>query len=215
MTTASMETSVATIGVFVAPADGVRVLRDVFRSLHGKFPGAIVIRLHAGTGRERGVADNLNVASNVMVLPAIDGVRLRDGHAYVMQAGSNLVLGVDGRFTPAYGDDAFQRGDGFLLSLAAHYGSGAIAVALAALDDLELAGFEAVRAGGGRTIALDEADRLWADSSGARIVPDVADEHLAAAAIGPRMLAMASSPTSSGEPMALLRKDGQERVTSE
>lgn len=201
------ETAVHQVAVLVAPADGVPVLRDVFRSLQGDFPGAIVILLHPSTGRERSVADNLNVASNFTVLPGVSGVSLRNGHAYVVPSDSGLVIGADGSLTSAYGADAdadaillgderkdprelVSRGDALIQSLADRYGAESIAVALTALDERESEGFRRVREAGGHTIALDETDRLWADSSGPRVIPDPQDELLSTAALGPRMNAL-------------------------
>ncbi|GEM_PF-4238015 len=184
-----LSAAVSHVAVLVAPADGVLVLRETFRSLQGDFPGAIVILLHPGTGRERGVADNLNVASNFMVLPGLDGTVLRNGHAYVVPAGSNLAIDADGSLVRA-GAISDAASEAMLASLV-RYGSGAIAVALTALDPTESEGFRQVRAAGGHTIALDEADRLWADSSGARVVPDPEDELLTTTALGPRMIALA------------------------
>ena len=165
----STDQAATTIAVLVAPADGVAVLREVFRSLQGDFPGAIVILLHPGTGRERGVADNLNVSPGFMISPGLDGVRLRAGHGYVVSPGANLVVGADGRLTRGYGadadDDALLLGDdpgsqarseGLLASLASRHGARAIAVALTALDADEIEGFRRVREAGGHTVALDE-----------------------------------------------------------
>lgn len=198
--------AVVTVAVLVVPADGVRVLRDVFRALQGDFPGAIVIVPQAGTGYERSIADNLNVASNFMVLPGLEGTRLRNARGYVVSPNANLVIGADGRLTSAYGADAGDDalllggdrsaptwGEALLASLASRYGGGAIGVALTGLDSLQREGFRQIRATGGHTIALDETDRLWADSSGARVMPDSEDELLSTAEIGPRMIAMSRS----------------------
>ena len=193
------ESHVDQVAVLVAPAEGV----PVFRALHGDFPGAIVIMLHAGDGSERSVTDNLNVASNFMILHGKAGTALRNGHGYVLKAGSDLALGADGVLTKADGrtasDDALLFGaavenalpsESILASLAARYGKHGVAVALTALDDAEQEGFRRVREAGGHTIALDEADRLWADSSGPRVVPHKGDETLTTSALGARMLQM-------------------------
>lgn len=201
--------SAKSVAVFVAPADGVRVLRDLFRSLEGGFPGAIVILAHASDRRERSIADNLNVASSVMVHESAPGVRLRNGHAYVVKVGSRLVIGADGCLADAYGADAnddalllaneeqppsaeVRRSESLLSSMAIRYGGNALAVALTALDALEREGFARVRDAGGHTFALDETDRLWADSSGARIAAMPGDERLPIALLGPRLIAVAS-----------------------
>ncbi len=199
--------AVTHVAILVAPADGVRVLREVFQSLQGGFPGALVILAHTGTGRERSIADNLNVASSVMVHPGVSGVRLRNGHAYVVRPDARLAIGADGRLTDAYGSDADDdvlllggdgrgsssvsgRSESLIGSLAARYGPNAIAVALTALDDLEREAFAQIRSAGGHTLSLDESDRLWADSSGPRVVPDPSDELLPTTGLGPRMIAM-------------------------
>ena len=200
------DSHVAQMAVFVAPSEGVAVLREVFHSLHGGFPGAIVILLHAGTGGERSIADNLNVASNFMILKGEAGTALRNGHGYVVEASSDLALGADGVLMKADGraahDDALLFGssvenalasESVLASLAARYGKNGVAVALTALDGAEQEGFRRVREAGGHTIALDEADRLWADSRGPRVVPHRGDETLSTAALGARMLQMASA----------------------
>ncbi len=180
--------SVGQIAVFVAPAGGVGVLREAFRSLQGDFPGAIVILLHAGDGREREVAINLNTSPSVMVLPAKAGERLRNGYGYVVPAGSRLAIGADGAFVQALPSAECEP---LLASLAARNGPGAIAVALTGLGDDDIEGFNRVRQAGGHTFALDETDRLWADSSGPRVVPQAFDEVLPVAALGPRILELA------------------------
>lgn len=170
--------------VFVAPPEAVSVLRAVLSELSVGFPAAIVILLHAGDGHERPVAHNLNVSSGLMVMPGVTGTELRQERAYVALPADNLVIDADGRLTAAGPSETL------LSSLASRYGSGAIAIALTALDEREAEGFRRVREAGGHTIALDEADRLWTHPAGPRVVPAPADELLPASAIGTRMLAM-------------------------
>jgi two-component system chemotaxis response regulator CheB len=204
----SSEAGVEHVAVFVAPPEAVSVIRAVLAYLPVNFPAAIVILLHVAPGRARPLADNLNVNRGLMVLPGEDGTVLRNNHGYVVLPEQRLAIGGDGRLTSAYGedadDDAFllddssdPAGQGFggealLASLAARYGTGAIAIALTELDVREAEGFRRVREAGGHTIALDEADRLWTRPSGPRVVPGPADECLSTRAIGERMLRILS-----------------------
>jgi len=192
------------VAALVAPANGLPVLREVFRSLQGSYPGALLLVIHSDGQPARQIADNLNVIPNFMVLPGLDGVVLRNGHAYVIQAGDGLVVGSDGSLMRAYDTDSEDAAasaatppdrnpvDGLLSSLANRYGKNAIAVALTALSAEEREGFLAVRQAGGSTMALNEANRIWSDLKGIRVTPGKEDLLLSAEELGPAMLQRAA-----------------------
>lgn len=198
---------VTQVVIFVTPPESVSVLRAVLNKLPSHLPAAAIFLVHTGTGAERPLAPNLNVSPRLLVLPGIDGTRLRNGRGYVVSEDHQLMLDGNGSFCHPIGTEAIV--DGFLLSrskllptvdirtadhmlasLAAFYGKGAVAVALTALSPNESEGFRRVRCEGGHTIALNEANRLWADSSGPRVVASAGDEYLLDAEIGPRLASL-------------------------
>lgn len=185
-----MKSDTEAIVVFVAPPEAVSVLRSVLRRFPPDFPAAIVILLHAGTGKERPVADNLNVDSGLLVMPGVDGTLLRRGRATLVRADERLTVGAGGVLMPAHDSETL------LMSIAARYRERAIAVALTGLGARESQDFRSFQEVGGHTIALDESGFLWTDPAGPRVAPAPGDELLPADEIVNRIVALfAAAPT--------------------
>lgn len=202
-------TEVKQVVVFIAPPEAVSVLRAVLDKLPSNFPAAVIFLVHTGTGLERPLAENLNMSPRLLVAPGVDGTSLRNGRGYVVPQGLGIVIDKAGVLTLTPGAEpeallALQsqpliardspQADVLLASLGAYFGKGAVAVALTAISAQEAEGFRLVRRAGGHTIALDEAKRLWADSSGPRVVPGAEDECLSDSEIGPRLAMLFTSP---------------------
>lgn len=181
------------IVVFIAPPKAVMVLRAVLNHLPHEVSAAIVILLHSGTGQERPVASNLNVNPHPMVLAGAAGVRLRRNYAYIVHPEQKLAFGGNAHLIDAPPSGPDTTGLPLLATLASQYGPNAVAITLTALDQPESEGFRLVREAKGHTMALDESDRLWADASGPRVVPDPEDELLVTSAIGNRVRSILSS----------------------
>lgn len=204
------ETSLSHVVLFIAPPQAVSVIRTILAQLPREFPAAVLFLLHSGTGQEKSIAQNLNVNSGLLVMPGRDGAQLRNDHGYVILPTQNLAIGSDGCLTSAFDADtldddlvmhnnrispntAVVESEALLESMANRYRSGAIAVALTALEPREVEGFQRVREASGHTLDLDAADRHWEDSSSPKLEPEPTDEVLSAEAIGKRILEIFSS----------------------
>jgi chemotaxis response regulator CheB len=124
-----------------------------------------------------------------MVMPGTDGTQLREGYATVVLPSQNLTIGMGGILVPEHGTETL------LMSLAARYREGAVAVALTALGTREAQDFRSVREVGGHTIALDESEFLWTSPAGPRVAPAEGDELLRASDIVKRISAMLAKTT--------------------
>lgn len=184
-------TGATRVVVFVSPPEGVSILRSVLGKLPSDFPAAVLFLVHGGTGGERPLANNLNVSPRLLVMPGVAGTTIQHGRGYVVLPGQPVRLASDATLSAANIYEAST--DPLLESLATHFGKDAVAVALTELTVAEANAFQLLRETGGHTIALNESNRLWADSSGPRVVPNVADELLTDEQIGPRLATVMSA----------------------
>lgn len=170
-----------------ASAGGVDALIRLVRQLPADFPAAICIVLHVPASGRSLLAAILGRHTKLEVREAADDQELRAGRAYVAPNDRHLIV--------ADGELRLDRGpkengvrpsvDVMLRTLAAAYGSGAIAVILSGALGDGTAGAVAVRNAGGLVVVQDPEDATVASmpESALRAVGD-ADAVLQASEIG-------------------------------
>jgi two-component system chemotaxis response regulator CheB len=146
-----------------ASTGGPPALQQVLGALDPGFPAAVVVAQHMPGGFTRMFAERLDRVVGLRVKEAEGGEELVPGLALLAPGGSNLVVhrGVGGRVLawleqPPPTDRRVPSVDRLLVSAAAAYGSGLLAVVLTGMGDDGSRGIRAARAAGGLTIAEAE-----------------------------------------------------------
>jgi two-component system chemotaxis response regulator CheB len=185
----------AGIVAVVASTGGPASLTRILSNLTPGFGVPILIVQHIACGFIDGFASWLNTVGALPVRIAHDGEPLRPATAYI--APDHHHLGVRDRSTIALSQAAPIRGfrpSGTALfeSVAAVFGNTAVAVVLTGMGDDGVAGLEAVRRAGGRTIAQDEATSVVFGMPGAAIAAGLADLTLPIDAIAAQLEELAA-----------------------
>jgi two-component system CheB/CheR fusion protein len=115
---------------------------------------ALIIVQHLDPGRERSLLEALGRRTSRPVVPAHDGAAVEQGHVYVTGAKTTLTV-TDGRIraTPTAGAGPHHPGDALFTSLAQDCGHRAIGVVLSGEGSDGAHGIQALRHGGGATLA--------------------------------------------------------------
>jgi two-component system, chemotaxis family, protein-glutamate methylesterase/glutaminase len=176
-----------------ASAGGVDALARVVRHIPAGFPAAICIVLHVPASGRSLLAPILGRQSDVAVVEAEDGQRLEPGRIYVAPNDRHLMV-EDGRLRLDRGpkeNGVRPSVDVLLRTLAATYGSSAVAVILSGALGDGSAGAVAIRNAGGAVLIQDPGEATVASmpESALRAVGD-ADGVLRAADIGPALVRM-------------------------
>jgi two-component system chemotaxis response regulator CheB len=192
-----------------ASAGGIDALTRVVRALPADFGAAICIVLHLPPSGRSLLAAILGRNTELAVVEAEDGRRLRQGDVYVAPNDRHLVL-VDGRLRLDRGpkeNGVRPAVDVMLRSLAAVYGSRAVAVILSGALGDGTAGALAVQRAGGIVMIQDPQDATVASmpESALRAV-GTADAVLPAAEIG-RALARLVDPAAMGDDAAMTQTE--------
>lgn len=174
-----------------ASAGGVNALSRVLAPLPSDFPAAVVVVLHLLAHSPSLLAGILDRKTPLRVRQAEGGETLAAGEVFVAPPDHHVEVCANGtlRLTQLPKEHhARPSGDPLFRSLAAHYGSRAVAVVLSGYDGDGAQGLLAVRQAGGATLAQDEATSLQlsmprtAIATGA--VQQVLDVDAIAAALG-------------------------------
>jgi two-component system, chemotaxis family, protein-glutamate methylesterase/glutaminase len=177
-----------------ASAGGVDALTRLFSKLGAEFPGAVLVVLHVpATGRSL-LAPILDRHTDLDVRVAEHGDPILPGRVYVAPPDRHLIVS-EGRVELARGpkENAVRPAvDPMLRSLAAAYGTDAVAVVLSGALGDGSSGALAVKQAGGAVIVQDPCDATVPSmpESALRVVGE-ADAVLAADAIGAELVRLA------------------------
>ena len=142
----------------VCSAGGLRALKQILSGLPESFAAPIFVALHRGDAASDHLAAILRKATPLEVRIAREGERPRAGSVYVAPGGRHLEVGADGLLSVERKgriDFVCPSGDVLFASMAARYGSRAIAVVLTGMGRDGAAGASAVRRAGGFVLVQD------------------------------------------------------------
>ena len=200
-----------------ASAGGVDALIRVVRDLPADFGAAICVVLHVPSSGRSLLAPILRRHTRLEVVEAQEGAALRAGCIYVAPNDRHLTV-VGGRVRLDRGpkENAVRPAvDVLLRTLAAGYGSRAIAVVLSGALGDGSAGALAVRQAGGLVVVQDPEDATVASMPESALrAAGGADEVLPAAAIGPA-LARLTGPLKMEEDRAVMQREDPLSETSD
>jgi two-component system chemotaxis response regulator CheB len=174
-----------------ASTGGPAALQQLFKGLPGNFPASILVVQHITQGFAPGLVSWLNGSSDLHVKLADQGETLQ--HHTVYLAPDHCHLGVTSQATISLSDAppiaGFRPSGTFLFESAARaYGPSTLAVILTGMGEDGVAGLQAVRKAGGRTIAQDEKSCVVFGMPSAAIAEGLADQVLPLDAIASRLL---------------------------
>ena len=141
---------------FGGSAGAIPALSAVLARLPADFPVPIAVIHHLPAHRESRLPEVLGFSTALRCLWAANGERPRAGVVHVAPCGANLTLTGAGRFCVTPGPKPRLGGpsvDAFLGSMATALGPRAIAVVLSGVLSDGMIGIQAVRRGGGATMA--------------------------------------------------------------
>jgi two-component system chemotaxis response regulator CheB len=153
-------------------AGGIRALGVVLAALPADLPAAVVVVQHIAPLYRSMLAQILGEHCALPVMQAGDGQRLQVGRIYVAAPGRHLVVNLDGSLTLSMAAPVhFVRpaADLLFISVAAAFATRAIAVVLSGSGRDGEAGVLAVKQGGGKIIAQDEATSEYFGMPGSAI----------------------------------------------
>jgi two-component system, chemotaxis family, protein-glutamate methylesterase/glutaminase len=181
-----------------ASAGGLSALSRVLSSLSPGFPAPILVVQHLDPEHRSWMAEILGRRTGLRVEQVQGGERLAAGSVYLAPPGHHLLVAADGELSLS--DAArvrFSRPSADVLfgSLAASWGSGAIAVVLTGTGSDGADGVRAVKRHGGTVIVQDEASAEFSGMPDAAIRTGKADRILPLEAI-----AACLTELTSGEP---------------
>jgi len=142
---------------------GPNALAELLPALPASFPVPIVIVQHMPPVFTRMLANRLDGRSAVKVIEAEGGEVLGPGRVHIAAGGRHLTLARQGTSVVTVANDDPPENscrpavDVLFRSVAALYGSGALAVVLTGMGQDGLRGAEVIRAAGGQVVAQDEA----------------------------------------------------------
>ncbi|MHB8122919.1 MAG: chemotaxis-specific protein-glutamate methyltransferase CheB [Desulfuromonadaceae bacterium] len=141
-----------------ASTGGPQAINTILKQLPANFPAPIVVAQHIAEGFTEGMVDWLNLATPLNVKVAEDGDQLAAGSVYVNPAEHSMVITGQGTVVLGPGDarQVYHPSCNTLLSsLAAAYGKGVLGLIMSGMGDDGVLGMEAIRKGGGTTLAQD------------------------------------------------------------
>ncbi|HVW34903.1 MAG TPA: chemotaxis response regulator protein-glutamate methylesterase [Acidimicrobiia bacterium] len=160
---ANARLDVVAIGVSTG---GPNALADLLPALPASFPVPIVIVQHMPPVFTRMLANRLDARCGLAVIEAEGGEVLLPGRIHIAAGGRHLALARQGtQVVTVANDDPPENScrpavDVLFRSVAALYGTGALAVVLTGMGQDGLVGAEAIRVAGGQILAQDEASSV-------------------------------------------------------
>jgi two-component system chemotaxis response regulator CheB len=142
---------------------GPQALAVILARLPADLSCPVIIAQHIADGFAAGMAEWLNTLSPLPVRLASDGDRLEPGRVYLSPSESNVSVGADRhiRLLPHKAGQIYRPScDVLLSSVSEAAGRSAIGVILTGMGSDGVKGMEAVKAGGGLTLAQDEASSV-------------------------------------------------------
>ena len=137
----------------VSSADDLEAVSELLCALPAECGAAFIIVQHLDSGRERLLAEALAIRTSLPVVQATDGMVAEQNHVYVITANTTLTM-TGGRIhvTPNPGG-LHHPGDVLFTSLAKEQGGSAIGVVLSGEGSDGALGIQALKQGGGATLA--------------------------------------------------------------
>jgi two-component system chemotaxis response regulator CheB len=175
---AALYRSPAEVVAIAASTGGPAAIHRILSTLTADFPMPILVVQHIARGFSPGFAEWLDKASPLRVKLAADGEPLQPGTVYVAVDDHHLALSLARHIhlssAPAVGG---FRPSGTVLfeSVAAAYGSHALAVILTGMGRDGVDGLRAIRQAGGRSIAESEESAVVYGMPGAAVNAGLAD----------------------------------------
>jgi two-component system chemotaxis response regulator CheB len=166
---------------FAASAGGLSALSHVLSALPAGFAAPILVVQHLDPEHRSWMAEILARRTGLNVTQVQGGERLAAGRVYVAPPGRHLLVAADGELSLSdTGRVHFVRpsADVLFASLAASWGSGAIAVVLTGTGSDGADGVCAVKGHGGTVIVQDEASAEFSGMPDAAIRTGTADRIL-------------------------------------
>ena len=146
-----MDTS--TIVAVASSAGDPEAVSELLSALRGECGAAFIIVQHLDSGRERLLFEALGSSTILPVIRAHDGLVVEQGRVYVITANTTLTMtGGRIRVTPNPGG-LHHPGDVLFTSLAKEQGCSAIGVVLSGEGSDGALGIQALKQGGGATLA--------------------------------------------------------------
>jgi two-component system chemotaxis response regulator CheB len=158
--TARRQIDATRVIAIAASSGGLAALSEVLRALPGTLPAAILVLQHLVPDQRSHLTEILADRTALPVREASQGMRLERGVVYVAPPGVHLLVSAEGRLTLSHLPPLHwcrPSADRLFASVAAKYGSAAIAVVLTGhgVDGAE--GAQAVRRMGGMVLVQDDA----------------------------------------------------------
>jgi two-component system chemotaxis response regulator CheB len=139
---------------------GLAALSEVLRTLPGTLPAAVLVLQHLAPDQRSHLTEILADRTALPVCQGSQGMRLRHGVVYVAPPGVHLLVSAEGRLALSHLAPLHwcrPSADRLFASVAAKYGSGAIAVVLTGYGVDGAEGAQAVRRMGGMVLVQDDA----------------------------------------------------------
>src|ERR1700732_2529747 len=136
-----------------ASAGGLEALSELLAALPAACGLACIIVQHLDPDHESLLADILAKKTNLLVMPAHDGVVVEPDHVYVIPPNTTLTMTGDRIGVTPRASGRHHPADILFTSLAEEHGDGAIGVVLSGGDTDGALGIQAIKHGGGITFA--------------------------------------------------------------
>ena len=134
-------------------ADDLEAVSELLSALPAEYSAAFIVVQSLNAGREKLLAEALAERTILPVVHAHDGILAEQGHVYLIPANATLTMsGRRIRVTPNAGK-LHHPGDSLFTSLAKERGDSAIGVVLSGEGSDGALGIQALKQGGGATLA--------------------------------------------------------------
>jgi two-component system chemotaxis response regulator CheB len=175
---------------------GLRALEAVLSGLPAGFGAPVVVAQHRQAGGRELLAGLLDAHTALDVRDARDGDALVAGGVLVAPADHHLLVAGDHVELSREPEVRHSRPsiDVLFASAARTHGAGTVGVVLTGANDDGARGLQAVRAGGGHAIVQDPSDAEAPRMPAAALARAGADDLLALADVGPRLVALVGAP---------------------
>jgi two-component system CheB/CheR fusion protein len=182
---------VAAVG---ASAGGLEAFSTLLHDMPSEAPLALVLVQHLSRTHDSVLPEILATRTALLVLAAVDGMRVELGHVYVIAPDTHMTV-IDGhlRVRPRPAKGSVQI-DALFSSIAEYYGAKAVGVVLSGALSDGAEGFRAIRAAGGVTFAQLPSEAQTESMPRAAIATGDVDMILPAREIAQELLRLATLP---------------------
>lgn len=176
-----------------ASTGGPQALSAILSGFSADFPVPMVVAQHVAPGFTEGMAQWLDSCTDLRVVPARNGDRLKPGHVYLNPAESTLRVSPQGVLHLQDGSDSpyHPSCDRLLSSAAASLGPDVVGVILSGMGDDGVAGMASIRKAGGLTLAQNAESSVIFGMNALAIQQGVVEQVLSPAGITALLLHLA------------------------